>query len=257
MVVLVYGESRLQYSPWSHCNSWLNLPLRGLSKLIMYSYGKYLVLHPSQSTSACCGQEVCLKDKHVYQSKGQGVSQMERQEAKAAPPRAKWDRKAGRRGRSSEGKTKELRGWMSSQHISEESSLESSAQHHSDLREPVAERIPPTAAAFPLQLPKRGDQPPPPGELKGWGEGVAVPSGLWASATPSLHPAWRGGSSIRSDLKSIHSVLCALWCLVVTRDHAMYWMNLGVKKQQKFLLPWASWRLVAWWKGNWINWKKR
>ena len=36
----------------------------------------------------------------------------------------------------------------------------------------------PTAAAFPLQLPKRGDQPPPPGELKGWGEGVAVPSGF-------------------------------------------------------------------------------
>ena len=80
----------------------------------------------------------------MYQSKGQGVSETEGQEAKAVPPWAKGgDRTAGRRGKSSEGTTKELRGWTSSQHISEESSLESSDRHHSDLREPVAERIPP------------------------------------------------------------------------------------------------------------------
>lgn len=119
------------------------------------------------------------------------MSETEGQEAKAVPPpRAKrGDRTTGRRARSSEGTTKELRGWTLSQHVSEESSPESSDRQHSDLREPVAERIP-------LQLPpKEGTNPLLQGSSQCRGRVWQCPLGCKPLPHPSLHPAWGGGSS--------------------------------------------------------------
>lgn len=90
------------------------------------------------------------------------------------------------------------------------------------------------------------------------GVGGGCGSALWAASLCRTPHSTRPGeeallqaASVMLDLKLIHSVLHTFGCLCVMLDHAVYWINLGVKKQLKLQLPWASWRLVAWWKGNW------
>lgn len=165
------------------------------------------------------------------------MSETEGQEAKAVPPpRAKrGDRTTGRRARSSEGTTKELRGWTLSQHVSEESSPESSDRQHSDLREPVAER-------FLCSSPRK--KGPTLSSRGAHSVGGGCGSALWAASLCRTPHSTRPGeeallkaASVMLDLKLIHSVLRTFGCLCVMLDHAVYWINLGVKKQLKLQLP--------------------